>query len=281
MTIANSEMAKAWDGPEGASWSAQPARYQRATRRIWARFRTVVPVTPDARVLDVGCGNGASTCDLAGSAASALGIDLSAQMLENARRRAADSGLANVSFVQGDAQVYPFPARAFSLGTSLFGSMFFADPAAAFANIGSALVPGGRLALLAWRSLAGNEWVGAIRSSLAAGRELPAPLPGVPGPFAFADRSVPAAALTAAGFVDVSFGEVDEPCDMGADAEEAFAFMSTVGVARGLLADLDEATQADALDRLRRRISLQETADGVLFPAAAWLITARWPGIAG
>lgn len=275
MTIANSEMAAAWDGPEGAAWSAKADSYERATRRIWTRFRGSVPVFEDERVLDIGCGNGKSTCDLAATAASALGIDLSGDMLSNARDRARSLGLKNVEFVQGDAQVHAFEPASRTLVTSLFGAMFFADPRAAFANIGAALIPDGRLALVAWRGLAGNEWVTVIRDSLAAGRELPPPPPGAPGPFAFASPSPVAAALEDAGFRDVWFGEWDEWADMGADTDEALRFMSSVGMARSLLEELDEPARAAGLDRLRQAISEHETQDGVLFRAAAWFITAR------
>jgi SAM-dependent methyltransferase len=275
MNTANTDTASAWDGPEGESWAANAASYERATRRIWTRFLGSVPGFDAERVLDIGCGNGKSTCDLAGTAASAVGIDLSTQMLSTARDRATSLGLTNVSFVQGDAQVYEFEPGAFSLATSLFGVMFFANPTAAFKNICAALVPEGRLAVLAWRRLGDNEWVTTIRESLAAGRELPTPQPGTPGPFAFASASPVAAALEAAGFDDVWFGEWNEWADMGADADEAFGFRSTVGMARSLLEDLDEAAQAEALDRLRAAIAAHETQEGVLFKAAAWLITAR------
>jgi SAM-dependent methyltransferase len=274
----NSEMAEAWDGHEGAAWSANADAYERVTRRIWTRFLGSVPVFDDERVLDIGCGNGKSTCDLATSAASALGIDLSAKMLANASARAKALKLKNVSFVQGDAQVHAFEPASCTLATSLFGSMFFANPRAAFRNIGAALVPDGRLALLAWRGLAGNEWVTVVRDSLAAGRELPVPAAGVPGPFAFAREFPVAKALEAAGFRDVWFGEWDESVDMGADAAEAFEFMSSVGMAQALLAELDKAAQAEALDRLRAAIAAHETQEGVLFRASVWLITARRRG---
>ena len=280
MTMPNAEMAQAWDGGEGASWAANPSRYERASRLIWASFGSAVPVGPDERVLDVGCGNGKSTCDLAASAldGSAMGIDLSAQMLANARRRASTAGLGNVEFVQGDAQVYAFAPGSFSLASSLFGAMFFADAVAAFANIGAALKPGGRLAVLAWRELARNTWVTIVRESLAAGRDLPVPPADAPGPFSLASQARVESILTDAGFVDVALSSIDEPMDMGRDADDAFEFMSTVGMARGLMEDLDESARAHGLDLLRSAIESRVTADGVLFDGSAWLITARRPG---
>ncbi|MGH9286473.1 MAG: class I SAM-dependent methyltransferase, partial [Acidimicrobiales bacterium] len=178
-SIANVEMAAAWDGEEGARWVEHAEKYERAGRRQWEWFLRGDFIAPGDRVLDIGCGTGRSTRDAArrAPAGSALGVDLSARMLERARQVAAAEGLTNVGFDHADAQVYPFPAGALDIAISSFGAMFFSDPAAAFANIGRALRPGGRLAMLAWRELARNEWVTAMRAALAAGRTLPAPPP--------------------------------------------------------------------------------------------------------
>ena len=108
-------------------------------------------------------------------------------MLEYARRRAAEEGVANASFEQVDAQIHPFPPEAFDVAISRTGAMFFGDLAAAFTNIGRAMVPGGRLALVTWQPLSANEWIREISGALAAGRDLPAPPPDAPGPFALSE----------------------------------------------------------------------------------------------
>ena len=279
-TTANAEMAQMWDGGEGAQWASEAEHYERASRLIWKRFLELVPAAANERLLDVGCGNGKSTCDLAAAApsGSALGIDLSAEMLKNGRRRAAAAALTNVEFVQGDAQVHPFAPASYSLATSVFGAMFFTDPVAAFANIGAALARDGRLALLAWRELPRNEWITVIREAFAAGRDLPMPPTSVPGPFGLADSGRAAMILTDAGFTEVGFQEIDEPSDMGRNEEDAFQFMSSLGLARGLMQDLDDGARGEGLDRLQRAIEDHKTEDGILFRASSWLITARWPG---
>ena len=96
------------------------------------------------------------------------GLDLSTRMLELARQRSADEGLDNVTFVRGDAQVFPFEPAAFDVAMSSFGAMFFNDPVAAFTNIGGAVRPGGTLAMLAWRTLPENDWLMSLRAALAA-----------------------------------------------------------------------------------------------------------------
>src|SRR6266566_5663091 len=137
------------------------------------RFRAAARVEPGNRVLDVGCGTGQSTREAARAAAGAtdeggaLGVDLSAQAVELARQLSEQEGLRNVSYRQADAQVHRFPPRHFDLCISRFGTMFFADPVAAFANIGTALRPGGRLVLLVWQARDRNEWSTAIRRAIA------------------------------------------------------------------------------------------------------------------
>src|SRR5205085_6087640 len=206
MTIANVEMAKAWDGHEGDMWTTHADRYETTGRRTWAAFLGRGLVAAGDDVLDVGCGTGRPTADLARVAAPGrvLGVDLSSQMLERGRRRAEAEGLTNVEFVQGDAQVHPFEAAAFDVAVSSFGAMFFSDQVAAFANIGRALRPGGRLAVIAWQELARNEWLMAFREALAVGRTMGSPPNGAPGPFGLAEPDHVRQVMAEAGFLDVA-----------------------------------------------------------------------------
>ena len=272
----NLEMARAWDGPEGERWAAHATGYERANARQWGRFLELVPVREADRVLDVGCGNGRSTCDLArlALAGSAIGVDLSTAMLAVARSRAAQQGLTNVRFERADAQVHTFDSAAVDLVVSVFGAMFFDEPVAAFGNFRGALAPDGRLAMLVWRELARNEWVFAVREALAAGRQLQEPPRDAPGPFSFADRDRVRQILEAAGFRDVSFQAVDEPVDLGRDLDAAYAFVRDLGVTHGLLQDLDEQTALTALDELKEALSRRATPEGVLLGASSWLVTA-------
>ncbi len=125
--------------------------------------------------------------------------------------------------------------------------------------------------------LARNEWLTVIRGALAVGRQLPEPPAGAPGPFGLAGADHVRRILGAAGFVDVHLEEVDEPVGFGANVEDAFAFVRTFGITKGLTQDLDEDSRARAFGALRRTIADHETDDGVLFGSAAWLVTARVP----
>ena len=276
-TIANVEMAAAWDGHEGDTWSEHADRYEAAGRHIWRDFLARGLLSAHDHVLDIGCGTGKSTRDAARSARSglALGVDLSSRMLEVARRRSKAEGLTNVRYQQADAQVHPFERHAFDVAISSFGAMFFSDPVAAFGNIGTALRPGGRLALLAWRELARNEWIFALRDALALGRELPEPAPSAPGPFGLADETHVRRVLEASGFDRIDLAPIDHPVEFGTDADDAFSFVRATGIVEGLTKDLDDVEKERALDAVRRTLEAHEGDGGVLFSSSAWLITAR------
>jgi SAM-dependent methyltransferase len=237
-------------------------------------------IGPESRVLDVGCGSGASTRAAArlAVAGTVLGIDVAPQLVKRARERAGAEGLANVEVVQGDATVHAFPAASFDVAISRFGAMYFGHPVPAFANIASALQPGGRLALLAWRALEHNEWMAAIGEALAGGRPLGERPEGDRGAFALADEATVRAILAEAGYEEVDVEAVDEPVVLGADAEQAYDFVSTLDLARAVLEGLDARVRRDVLARLRAVLDDHQTADGVLFGSGAWLVTARRPG---
>jgi SAM-dependent methyltransferase len=170
--------------------------------------------------------------------------------------------------------VHPFDRAAVDLVVSVFGAMFFDEPVAAFRNLRGALAPDGRLAMLVWRELAHNEWVSAIRDALAVGRQLPEPARDAPGPLSFADPDRVLEILEAAGFRDVQCQAVDEPVDLGADLDEAYAFVRDLGVTHGLLQDLDEPTADRALGDLKDALGRRATSEGVLLGASSWLVTA-------
>ena len=173
----NAEQLRAWDGDEGAYWAANADRFDRGIAAYHDAFLAAADIGAADHVLDIGCGTGQTTRDAAraASSGSVLGVDLSSQMIDHARRRAAQEGISNVRFEQADAQVYPFETAAFDVAISRTGAMFFGDIVAAFTNIGRALRPSGRLTLLTWQPLPNNEWIREISTALAAGRDLPAP----------------------------------------------------------------------------------------------------------
>jgi SAM-dependent methyltransferase len=273
----NTGQVGAWDGREGAFWTAQAQRFDGTLAHSHGPFLVAAAIRSDDRVLDVGCGTGQATRDVARIAVdgSALGVDLSSQMLALARDTALAEGLGNLEFRHADAQIHPFEDGEFDTVISRMGSMFFGDPVAAFSNFHRALRPGGRLTLLTWQSLADNEWLTEFRSAMAVGRTLPTPPPDVPSPFSLSDPDRVRRILREAGFTDVSFQSLLEPISFGPDQDDAFDFVS--GLTGWMREGLHDDARESALDALRTTIAEHTGGHGVTYQSATWVILARRP----
>jgi SAM-dependent methyltransferase len=240
------------------------------------RLRAATGIGPTDRVLDIGCGTGQTTRDAArdASAGSALGVDVSEEMLERARRRTAQERLSNVSYELGDAQVHPFQPAQFDVVISRFGTMFFSDPVAAFKTIARASRPGARLVMMVWQSAELNEWTNAIRHSIV-GDAATTHSPGDQGAFSLGEPSTVALILNAAGFNDIGFDEIREPVCYGPDTASAFEFVGDFKATKDLLANQGAAAAERATARLRETLQAHLTSEGVLFDSRAWIVSAR------
>lgn len=200
--------------PLSAAWTGDYA-----LRRVRAQEQTDVQLAPlgqlgvqalqlraAERVLDVGCGAGATVLELAravGPSGHVCGVDVSEAMLARARERVAEAGCANVQLLAADASSCSFE-RPFDALYSRFGVMFFEDFTLAFENLHRALAPGGRFAFVCWQALARNPWAALPLAALQAA--VPdAPLPEMfeperAGPFYFGEPERALAPLRAAGF---------------------------------------------------------------------------------
>ncbi|NED95507.1 methyltransferase domain-containing protein [Phytoactinopolyspora alkaliphila] len=249
--------------------------YDAELSRYNARLRTAADIRTGDRVLDIGCGTGQTTRE-AGRAAptgSALGVDLSAPMVDRARQLTKEEGIGNVAFERADVQAHPFSPGHFTVGISRFGTMFFPDPAAAFANISSALRPGARFVQLVWQTGDRQEWFTEVRHALAGGRK---PADGLGhGAFSLADPALTAGLLTDAGFTAVDITAVREPVYYGPDAAGARDALFELGMIQDLVADLDATATARALDGLLDMLAAHDTGNGVWLDSSAWLVTAR------
>jgi SAM-dependent methyltransferase len=253
---------------------AGPTDYDAELRRHDEVLRRACGVEPGEHVLDIGCGSGQTTREAARVAqgGSALGVDISAPAIERARELARAQGIDNVTFERADAQVHRFPRERFDLATSRFGTMFFADPVAAFANVGRALRPAGRLVMMVWQARDRNEWDVAIRRALAGSA---AAASGGPDPFSLADPPTVTVILEAAGFAGVTFADVREPVYYGPDVSAALDWVRGFACTKNALDQLDPAAAARALGRLREMLGAHTSGDGVWFGSRAWIVTAR------
>lgn len=278
--IVNTEQAQAWNGPEGAHWARNQDRWNAVNEGFNEPLLDAAALTEGCRVLDIGCGSGQTTrlAALRAPRGHALGLDLSGPMLAEARARAERDGLSHVAFEQGDAQVHPFESGAYDSALSRYGVMFFADPVAAFGNIGRALRPGGRLAFVCPAAAEHNGWVEALSalSGLLPVGDLARP--GLPGMFSLADPARIREVLTGAGFTGITVTESQAYGTWGSGAADAAEFLLGTGPGSHLMRQVDETTRVRARRALEDRLRAHETPDGMVrLLSTSWLVTADRP----
>jgi ubiquinone/menaquinone biosynthesis C-methylase UbiE len=278
-TIANTDQYAAWNGDSGRRWIADPDRRDRVMAPIADALLDAARLGSSDRVLDIGCGCGATTLAAARAVArtgKVHGVDLSAPMLEVARRRAEAAGLTNVRLEQADAQTHRLPRGSFDVAISRFGTMFFADPDAAFANLAPALRPGGRLCITTWQRLDANEWL-AIPGAELLRYGSPPETTGA-GMFAQSDPSDISSTLAAAGFTAVEVTPIAVVLNVGADPGDAVDYLADTGVGRAVLDTVPEPDRPAALDAVRTVLAEHQTPRGVELGAAIWITCAIRPG---
>jgi SAM-dependent methyltransferase len=238
-------------------------------------LRAAYGISPGDDVLDVGCGTGLTTREAARAATPGrvVGIDVSERMLERARELTAGEGLDNIRYELGDAQVHRFEPGGFDLAISRFGTMFFSDPAAAFANIAAALRPDARLVLLVWQRREHNEWMRAINAAFG---DAAKPPPPDADPFSLGDAEATERILERAGFHSVRFEDVHEPVLYGHDLDAALAFLRGLQCTTAALASLSHGEATRTVERLREMLAANYSDErGVVLDSRSWLITAR------
>ncbi|MFG1708212.1 class I SAM-dependent methyltransferase [Nonomuraea sp. M3C6] len=275
--IANTQHAEAWNGWEGVNWANDAARYNAIVAAFNDDFFRVAAIEADDRVLDIGCGTGLVTLLAARQASRGyvVGVDISEPMLERARADAAEQGIANVGFEQGDAQVHPFPGGGFDVAISRGGVMFFGDMVAAFANIRRGLRPGGRLTFMGPQG--GTPDSDYARATAALKPLMRGPSPAAQGMGSLVDPARIHEVLDEAGFADVGVTPVTALMDYGRDATAAAEFILSQGPVRFNLKGVDQAVVERAREELRAGLGTYETSEGVRIPGAVWLVSATRP----
>ncbi len=277
----NAEQIEYWNAQSGPAWVAGQQLTDAMIRPLGLAAMERAGLRSGDNVLDVGCGCGDTSLELARRVApgAVTGIDISTVMLAQARRNATAAGATNVSFANADAQTHDFGARTFDVLFSRFGVMFFADSTAAFTNLRRAMKPQGRLAFVCWQALPENPWM--FVPMMAVLQHLPPPPlpePGAPGPFAFADTERVRTILGDAGFGDI----VCEPhlanIAIGGDKatlDQAVAFMLQIGPAGRALREADPSLRSAVEKSVREALVPYQAEGGVKMPAATWVVTAR------
>jgi SAM-dependent methyltransferase len=278
---ANAAQRRYWNTVAGPRWVASPGFRERRNQESLALLLARLGSVAGENVLEIGCGTGALTEPLAaavGEDGRVVAVDISEPMLEAARQRVSERGLGNVTLLHGDVQVFEFEPAAFDLATSRMGVMFFADPAAAFRNIGGALKPGGRLVFACWAPLAANRhWLISYDIAL---RHLgpPAPPPAhEPGPLAFGDPDYVRRVLATAGFAEITV-ERAHPTIIGGNPEEE-ARQALMGPTARLIEEKKpaDATRQTIAREIEAAFAAEASAGPIRLPATIFLVSARRP----
>jgi SAM-dependent methyltransferase len=275
----NAEQQRHWNETVGPTWVRLNEQLDRMIAPAGQVAMDRAALVRGERVLDVGCGCGDSTLEIARrvGAAGVMGIDLSAPMLALARERAVAAGLPDVRFEQADAQVHAFAPASVDVVYSRFGVMFFADPVAAFANLRRALRPGGRLVFVCWQELPVNPWALVPLGAVAEVIPLPPPpAAGAPGPFSMGDRGRVQRILEGAGFVDVRLDPHEATIAGASTLDDAAEFMLQMGPAAAALREApDPALRPRVAEAVRAALAPYMTAEGLRMRGAVWIVTAR------
>jgi ubiquinone/menaquinone biosynthesis C-methylase UbiE len=290
---ANTAQAQRWNGASGQHWIEHRERHLAEHQHLTPHLFRAAAISAGERVLDVGCGCGTTTIAAAQAAqgtaggkpdawlarrdesspvGAAVGVDLSAPMLEVARQLAARAGTVNVRFVQTDAQACPLRRNSFDVMISNFGVMFFNDPCAAFASMAAVIRPGGRLAFLCWQDDAQNEVFAIPLRAFGAHMRLAAPT----ADDLFADPPQITDLLAGTGWNDVQITPVTEPAWMGSDVDDVMSYIRGMPRIRSVVASLEDPPLAQrVLADIADQYAARQRHDGVWVRAAAWLVTAR------
>ena len=281
----NQDQANYWNGPSGSKWVVGQAQIDAALEPLGQLGLAVADAKPGERVIDIGCGCGATSLSLGakvGQPGRVLGLDISAPMLALARERAAD--LPQISFECSDAGIFDLSSVGADLVFSRFGVMFFRDPVKAFKNIRQGLKPDGRMVFVCWRPLVENLWMHVpLQSALTVMSAPPPSAPDEPGPYAFADSARVQLILTGAGFADIRFEKGDLKLSLGpsgnldGDFVRAVDFAMTFGPLGRALAELDAAMIQQVRRAITKGLETHRSADGVKLPAAVWIVSALNP----
>jgi SAM-dependent methyltransferase len=275
----NRDQAALWNGPSGSAW----VEMQDLLDRMLAPFEMLLSQEAfpgeGGRVLDVGCGAGATTISMArrlGPTGLCVGVDISEPLLRVAKERAIAEKLGAAAFVRADAQTYAVEPGRFDSVMSRFGVMFFDDPEAAFVNIRRAVRSDAKLAFVAWRSPAENPFMTtAARAAEPLLPKLSTPDPGAPGQFAFADGGRVRRILNATGWNNVDVRPIDVTGNIA--EQDLLTYVTKLGPVGAALRDteVDEATRARTANVVRAAFEPYIQNGTAHFTMACWLVSAH------
>ena len=285
MTDENEEATRAWNGVLFDKF----VRFKPLlTTGLSQHGETLIARRPPpdaARVLDLGCGFGDMTCQLAEklapSGGTAVGVDVAQNFVEASTRAARETGAKNLSFFRADVQVDELRGP-YDAAYSRFGVQFFRSPVAALRNIKRSLKPGGSLACVVWRKREDNPWLHVpelcVRALISPQEETADEPTCGPGPFSMRGPDLVSDQLKAGGFSEIGFERHDAELCIGRDLDEAIAFAMALGPAGEIMrlaGAVGKQREPEVTAALKEALAAFVTPRGVYAPSSTWLVTAR------
>ncbi len=276
----NIKQKQFWSGAGGDVWVDKQREMDIMLNPLGERVIQGLDLKEETKILDIGCGCGATTLEIAKlvNQGEVIGVDISEPMLERATQTASDMALTNISYQVKDVQVDEMPNKYFDIAFSRFGVMFFEDPFEAFNNINHSLKDDGQLSFVCWQHASLNPWQSLSIQVIKEFLDLPAPPPKSPGPFAFEDKSYIEEILNASGFRDIEIKDNQEDIVMfsGKSIREACEDYLTINpVVTEMLKNSPSELREEILEALIGKFSDYHKDDGLLFPSATWIVTAK------
>ena len=275
----NLKQKEFWSGSGGDVWKNKQSEMDIMLNPLGTKAISKLDLSKAKKIIDIGCGCGATTLEIAKQLEEGeiIGVDISEPMLARAAKNASDQSLSNANFQVLDVQVDDMPSD-FDIAFSRFGVMFFEDPYQAFSNIYKSLKENGQLSFVCWQNPSLNPWQSLSIQVIKEFLDLPSPPPKSPGPFAFEDKNYISDILNQSNFKDIEIEDNQEDIVMfsGKSIEEACEDYLTINpVVTEMLKNSKEELKDEILKALVLKFSEFHNGDGLLFPSATWIVTAR------
>ena len=275
----NAKQKDFWSGKGGDYWVEKQSEMDIMLNPLGEKALTKLDLQSNSKVLDIGCGCGATTLEIAKvvSEGTVTGLDISVPMLDKAKSEAKNKGIENVDFKVVDVQVEQLAYEEYDSAYSRFGVMFFDDPFEAFKNIFSSLRKAGELSFVCWQDPSLNPWQSLSLQVIRGYLDMPSPPPRSPGPFAFHEKDYVKEILEKSGFSNISFDDNQEEITMfaGKSLEEASEdYLAINPVVTEMLKDSTDDLKSEIVESLKEAFSEFHRGDGLVFPSATWVVSA-------
>ena len=276
----NSKQKEFWSGKGGDYWVVKQNEMDIMLNPLGEKALAKLNLKADSNVLDVGCGCGATTLEIAKKVSNGIvtGLDISIPMLDQAKSQSSIQGISNVDFRVFDVQVDQLDNEEYDNVYSRFGVMFFENPYEAFKNIYASLKNGGKMSFVCWQNPALNPWQSLSLQVIKEYLDMPSPPPRSPGPFAFQEKDYVQDILEHSGFSKIDFDDNQEEITMFSgktlqDASEDYLAINPV--VTEMLKDSPDNLKIEIVESLKEAFAEFYMGNGLLFPSATWIVTAE------